>query len=400
MFYNHRMPTKSDSQLSVTWKQVHAFRLARHRLLERASPKEIASIAYDMTGAQAQLFSAAQLSLAIRMQGLTLEDINKALEKKTLVKASCMRRTLFLVPSKHLALFMRGVARRSEKEINWAMRQGVPARTMDAAIDAVLRVMDEPLTRPEIAERTSRLLGLKQREVHGGGWGSQRKLAGVQVGHLTYPVVYLLSTAAARGVFCYGPYRGGEPTFVRADAWIPRWKDIPKEEAERMLLHKYLQTYGPATPADFAMWTSTGLTEARQLWADEAKHLATVDVEGWKGTILRKDLDALSNAALTSPHVRLLPYFDTFVLGHKERVHLMESKHFPKIYRPQGWVSPVVLVDGRVAGVWNYKQEKNRLVISVENFASFPRPVLTRLHEEAQHVGSFLGNKNVDLHFR
>jgi hypothetical protein len=39
-------------------------------------------------------------------------------------------------------------------------------------------------------------------------------------------------------------------------------------------------------------------------------------------------------------------------------------------------------------------------VISVENFASFPRPVLTRLHEEAQHVGSFLGNKNVDLQFR
>jgi hypothetical protein len=394
------MPTKSDSQLSVTWKQVHAFRLARHRLLERAAPKEIASIAYDMTGAQAQLFSAAQLSLGIRMQGLQLEDIQKALEKKTLVKASCMRRTLFLVPSKHLALFTRGVARRSEKEINWALRQGVPARTLDAAIDAVLRVMDEPLTRTEIAERASRILGLKIREVQGGGWGSQRKLAGVQVGHLTYPVVYLLSTAAARGVFCYGPYRRGEPTFVRADAWIPRWKDIPKEEAERMLLHKYLQTYGPATPADFAMWTSTGLTEARQLWVDEAKYLATVDVEGWKGTILRKDLDALAKSALPSTHVRLLPYFDTFILGHKERAHLMDKQHFPKIYRPQGWVSPVVLVDGRVAGVWNYKQEKNRLVISLEKFASFSRPVLTRLREEAQHVGSFLGNKNVDLQFR
>jgi uncharacterized protein YcaQ len=394
------MSAKLNSQIAVTWKQVHAFRLARHRLLERGSPQEIASIAYDMTGAQAQLFSAAQLSLGIRMQDPQLGDIQKALEKKTLVKASCMRRTLFLVPSKHLALFMRGVARRSEKEINWALRQGVPARTLDAAIDAVLTVMDEPLTRSEIAERTSRVLGLKKREVHGGGWGSQRKVAAVQVGHLTYPVVYLLSTAAARGVFCYGPYRGAEPTFVRADAWIPRWKDLPKEEAERMLLHKYLQTYGPASAADFAMWTSTGLTEARQLWASEASHLATVDVEGWKGTILRKDLDALTTSTLPSAHVRLLPYFDTFILGHKERAHLMDKEYFPKIYRPQGWVSPVVLVNGRVAGVWNYKQEKNRLVISVDNFASFPRPVLTRLHEEAQHVGSFLGNKNVDLQFR
>jgi hypothetical protein len=394
------MPVKSNSQLSATWKQVHAFRLARHRLLERGSPKEIASIAYDMTGAQAQLFSAAQLSLGIRTQDLQLEDIQKALEKKTLVKASCMRRTLFLIPSKHLTLFMRGIARRSEKEINWALRQGVPARTLDAAIDAVLRVMDEPLTRSEIAERASRVLGLKKREVQGGGWGSQRKVAAVQVGHLTYPIVYLLSTAAARGVFCYGPYRGNEPTFVRADVWIPRWKDMPKEEAERMLLHKYLQTYGPASAADFAMWSSMSLTEARQIWANEASHLSTVDVEGWKGTILRKDLDVLTASTLPSPHVRLLPYFDTFILGHKERAHLMEGKHFPKIYRPQGWVSPVVLVDGRVAGVWKYAQEKNRLVINVENFALPSRPVLSRLQEEARHVGSFLGNTDVDLRFR
>lgn len=391
------MPTKPTPQLSVTWKQVHAFRLARHRLLERGSIKDIASIAYDMTGAQAQLPSAGLLSLGIRLKDAGLKDIEKALEKKTLVKASCMRRTLFFVPAKHLSLFIRGVARRSEKEINWAMRQGVPAKTIDKALDAVLSVMDEPLTRPEIAERTCRILGLKSLDVHGGGWGSKRKVAAVPVGHLNYPVVYLLSTAAARGVFCYGPYRGNEPTFVRADAWIPKWKDIPQEEAERMLLHKYLQTYGPATPADFAMWTSTGLTEARQLWVEEAKHLATIDVEGWKGTVLRKDLDALTGSTLKSPHVRLLPYFDTFILGHKERVHLMDKGHFSKIYRPQGWVSPVVLVDGRVAGVWNYKQEKNRLVINVDHFAPLPRPVLTRLHEEAQHIGSFLGNPEVDV---
>lgn len=350
-----------------------------------------------MAGAQAQLLSAAQLSLGIRMQGLQPADVEKAIEKKTLVKASCMRRTLFLVPAKQLALFTRGVARRSEKEVNWAIRQGIPAKTLDAAIEAVIRVLDEPLTRPEIAERTSQILGLKKREVHGGGWGNKKKVAAVQVGHLTYPVVYLLSTAAARGVFCYGPYRGAEPTFVRADAWIPGWKDLSTEEAEGMLVRKYLQAYGPATEADFAMWASLSQTEARQLWGRVAGQLATVDVEGWKGTLLKKDLDALAGAALPSPHVRLLPYFDTFILGHKERAHLVEKKHLPKIYSAQGWVSPVVLVDGEIAGVWKQTQEKNRLVITVEKFASLSRPVLAGLHEQAQHIGSFLGNTDTDV---
>ncbi|HEX5840185.1 MAG TPA: hypothetical protein VFY26_20270 [Anaerolineales bacterium] len=41
------------------------------------------------------------------------------------------------------------------------------------------------------------------------------------MGDLTYPVVDLLHLVAARGVICYGPPRGNEPTFVRADAWIP-----------------------------------------------------------------------------------------------------------------------------------------------------------------------------------
>ncbi len=394
------MPTKPTSQLSVTWKQVHAFRLARHRLAELASPKEIASVAYDMAGAQAQLLSAAQLSLGIRMQGLRIEDVEKAIEKKTLVKASCMRRTLFLVPAKQLSLFTRGVARRSEKEVNWAVRRGIPVKTIDAAIDAVIRVLDEPLTRPEIAERTSQILGLKKREVQGGGWGNKKKVAAVQVGHLTYPVVYLLSTAAARGVFCYGPYRGAEPTFVRADAWLPNWKDMSTEEAEGMLLRKYLQAYGPATEADFAMWASLSQTEARQFFASQASQLATVDVEGWKGTLLKKDLGALAGAALPSPHVRLLPYFDTFVLGHKERAHLVEKKHLPKIYSAQGWVSPVVLVDGRIAGLWKQAQEKDRLVITVEKFASLPRPVLDRIHEQAQRIGSFLGSADVDVRIK
>jgi len=352
-----------------------------------------------MTGAQAQLFSAAQISLGTRVSGLNLKDIETAIEKRKLVKAACMRRTLFLVPARDLAVFVRGSARRAQKEINWAIKRGVPERVIDKVIDATLNTLKEPLTRPEIAERVSRVLGLHKKDVHGGGWGSRKKIAAVPVGHLVYPVVYLLHVAAARGIVCYGPYQDNEPTFVRADAWIPRWKDRSNEEAESLLLRRYLRAFGPATEADFALWCGMSQTEAREIWAREGTGLVTVDVEGWKATLLRKDLDPLTNASLERPHVCLLPYFDVYLTGHKNREHLVDRKHQPKIYRPQGWITPTVLVDGRVTGIWNHKLGRDRLVITVEKFGAMARNVTAGIRVEAQRLGQFLGMQNVDVKF-
>ena len=391
------MSTRQHAPLSVTWDQAAAFRLARHHLLERAPARSLVTVAGDMTGAQAQLLSAAQISFWARVRDLEIAHVREALDKRRLVKASCMQRTLFLVPSRDLAVFVRGTARRAEKEIRWALGKGIPERLVEAAIDAVLGVLDEPLTRPEIAERTCRRLGVRVQAYHGGGWGSRRELAAVPVGSLTYPVVELLHLAGARGVVCYGPNRGNEPTFVRADAWIPKWKDVPGEEAERILLRKYLKAFGPATVTDFAMWSGITFTEARQIWASEQASFASVNVEGRAAEVLRKDLKELVQAEFESPLVRLLPYFDTFLLGHKERDHLMEPKHHPNVYRPQGWIAPVVLVDGRAAAVWQHSREGNRIVVQVKKFEKLSRLVAAGIREEAQDLGRFLGARNVDV---
>jgi hypothetical protein len=218
-------------QPTISWDQVAAFRLSRNHLLKREPQKDLVSVASDMAGVQAQLPSAAQLSLWSRVRDLKIVDVENALDQRTLVKASCMRRTLFLVPSRRLTTFVRGSAQRAEKEINWARRKGVPDRILDAAIAATLNVLNQPLTRYEIAERVSRALGVQMQNIQGGGWGSRRKVAAVSVGKLTYPVVDLLNLVAARGVVCYGPKHENQPTFVRADAWIPNWQDLTVELA-------------------------------------------------------------------------------------------------------------------------------------------------------------------------
>lgn len=374
-----------------------AFRLGRHHLLQPSRKKDLPAIVYDMGGAQAQLVSAAQLSFWARMRDLQLADVERAIDKKTLVKATCMRKTLFLLPARHLAMFVRGSTRRAEKEVQWARGKGVPERVLDAAIDAALGALDEPCTRPEIAERASRALGVRMSAVKGGGWGRQSKVAAVPVGHLVYPVVDFLHLAASRGVVCYGPRRGNEPTFVRADAWIPRWKDMPVEQAEGQLLRTYLRAFGPATPTDFSMWSGISLTGAREIWAREQAGFATVNVQGWEASVLRGDLDELEQAAFERPHVRLLPYFDSYMLGHREREHLMGVEHRGHVYRPQGWISPVVLVDGRAAAVWTHARDGDRLRVNVTKFIPLSRPVIAGLREQAQDLGRFLGAAKVDV---
>jgi hypothetical protein len=391
------MSTRQHAQLSVTRNQVAAFRLARHHLSQRASTKDLISVAGDMAGAQAQLLSAAQLSLWSRIRDLRIADVEETLSQRALVKAACMRQTLFLVPSNYLAVFVRGTARRAEKEIRWALGKGVPERVVEAAIDAALGALDQPLTRPEIAERVSQALGVQMQAVHGGGWGRRTKVAAVPVGDLTYPVVELLHLVAARGVVCYGPNHGNEPTFVRADAWIPHWQDVPRQQAEDILLRKYLRAFGPATAADFALWTGMTLREARQIWARQQADLAPVNVDGWTAEVLREDLDELAQAEFERPTIRLLPYFDSFLLGHKQREHIVAIEHRPQVYRAQGWIAPVVLVDGRAIAVWKHAREGDRLRVKVAKFGSISPRVAAAIREEARDLGRFLAIPDVDV---
>ena len=384
---------------SLTWNQAIAFRLARHHLLEPAPVDGLLSAARDMAGAQAQLLSAAQISLGLRVRDLRLVDVEQALNERSLVKAACMRRTLFLIPAADLAVFVRGTARRAQKEINWALGKGVPERTVEAAIDAALGALDQPRTRPEIAARVSQTLGVPPQDIHGGGWGSRGKVAAVPVSDITYPVVSLLHLAAARGVICYGPAHGREPTFVRADAWIPHWHDIPQEEAEDTLLRCYLRAFAPATARDFAAWSGLTLTESRAIWARAQNTLAPVTVEGLESAVLREDLDELIQTDLAQPPLRLLPYFDSFLLGHKERNHLVAEERRSDVYRAQGWVAPVVLINGRVAATWKHTQEKDNLHVEVQPFEPLTQTTIKRINHEAQDLGRFLGVSDVEVVF-
>lgn len=72
------MPEKETAiAAELSWPQVHAFRLQRHHLMQRAPKKDLARVVADIGGAQAQVMSAAELQIAVRVD-CTVEDVRKA----------------------------------------------------------------------------------------------------------------------------------------------------------------------------------------------------------------------------------------------------------------------------------------------------------------------------------
>jgi len=385
-----KVKVSSEKAPPISWEHVAAFRLNRHHLASRGPASALVQVAGDMAGAQAQVLSAAQMSLWTRTRGLRAKDVEKALwQDRTLAKVWCMRGTVYLVPSKDFAVFVRGVAGRADRDARWMTKRGRSIDVVERIVKAMEQVLDRPLTRREVSERLGDSLGTKKRIRLGHGWGHQAEVDALEVDGQTMSVGGILGYACIRGALLAGPPRGNEGTFVRPDAWLREWRDVSVTDAEDELLRRYLQAHGPATVADFAWWTYVTAASARATWERREKELAAVNVDGRIAWVLREDLSTLERAKIKRPLVRLLPFFDSFLSGQKDKGHLVETKHYGRVYRPQGWLSPVVLVDGRVAGTWKHERKGDRLSVRVEPFGPLPPEVRDQIAAAVQDLGRF-----------
>ena len=380
----------------VSWKQVAAFRLARHHLFVQASLAKLSSVPGDIAGAQAQVLLAGQMSIWPRVKGARLRDVESALWKDhSLVRAWGMRGTMFLLPSDELSVFVRGSVRRAAYNLNWAIRHAGSKDDVDKLLDRVAEILEEPRTRTDLAQMLSESHGYKTKAKAAGGWGDKRKVPHVKVGRLSLSMGFLLHIIRARDVICSGPNKGTEASYVLASKWIHNWKDVSKEKAEQELLVKYLRAHGPLTINDFAIWEGLYMKDAKDIWSKEADNFVEVDIEGTKASIIESDLPELKSAEIQGQIVRLVPYFDSFLLGHKSHLNIVDEKNRKKIYRNQGWVSPVLLVDGRAQGVWSHLQKKTDLEVKITSFSKLSSEVSQRVKEEASDLGRFLECENV-----
>ncbi|MFL5731939.1 MAG: DNA glycosylase AlkZ-like family protein, partial [Chloroflexia bacterium] len=202
----------------------------------------------------------------------------------------------------------------------------------------------------------------------------------------------LLKPAAYHGYICFGPSRGQSVTFMRPDQWIGAWHEVDPQEALRELARRYLSAYGPATHSEFARWFGVDPAQGRRVFAGMQDELTEVSIVGTKAQALERDLPGLSEPR-EPPPVRLLPNFDPYtVAAYSLRLPLTDQQK-ARVSRAGAWISPIVLVEGRLAGIWKQEKRRGTLALTVELFEGREplQEVKNGIAEEAERTARFLG---------
>jgi len=370
--------------VEVGWDEVRARRLARSSLSERASGDGLVQVAGTVCGVHAQVQAAAELQLAARVDGIEQADVRAALwEQRSLVKAWTIRGTLHLHPAEELSLWLaarRAVVASADRGLP-AWRD--PAGTVHPALDsdevdavraAVWAALDgRCLLREELAEEVVKRVGAAPRE------------------RLRSGFAFFLDE------LCQGPPQGSRITLVRPDQWIDGWRRIDEEaEALREVCRRFLHGYGPARPADFSEWfssTAFKVAEARALFEELAGELEEIGVDDRRYFVLAGDRSFPAAAG----QVRLLPEYDVYVMGSRERDQLVPppvreliARHGRGRYEGPAGVR-LVVVDGIAAGLWERRKRGKRIELRVRLARRLGKARRTELEREAKRVGAFLG---------
>jgi hypothetical protein len=346
---------------------VRARRLARSALTRRQA--QLVDVVREVGGVHAQVQASAELQLAARVDGITQRDVHDALWRdRTLVKAWTLRGTLHLHPADELPFWFaakRALAGEPRGLGTWPDPKGVVHPPVSAAERAQLEeatwaaFAGEPLLREQLVDEVVRRTGTKHE------------------GRLRSGFAFFV------GELCQGPPQGNKITLVRPDQWLGGWREVDEQDALREVLRRFLHAYGPSRPSEFREWFGADVPF-------DLVDVEEVDVEGHRACVLAGDTDFPE----PEKSVRLLPEYDVYVMGFREREHLVPERvraqvaaHGRGRYEGPAGVR-FLLVDGMAAGLWERKKLAKRLELRV---APAGRVNRTQLRREAERFGAFLG---------
>jgi hypothetical protein len=366
---------------ALKWSQVHTWRLSQHGLSPRLSLRDVVEAVTRTGGIQAQVMSAAELALFTRVEGLSPQNVRSALwQDRTLLKTWAMRGTLHLLSARELPFYV--AARDWHVTPAWSNYFAEFGLTTSAQqesfLSAIPHVLEQgPLTRQQLAEAVAKQTGIAQVRdfILSESWGSP------------------LKPSAYRGDLCFGPGHGQNVTFVNPKMWVGTWQSVEPEQALKHIAQLYLQAYGPATPEDFARWWGGTITQAKKLFKLMSNELVEVEVEGWRAFALCSTLEPMQRLEVPET-IHLLPLFDAYTIGMpRDHEPLLAQTYKSQVFRPQGWISAVVLVNGSIQGVWNSTSRRSQTIVKVRLFCSSTASIRKGIEAEVERLSDFFKTK-------
>lgn len=336
----------------------------RAQCLTGPRPADVATVVRRLVGLQAQDRRANRLAVRVRTTDLTAADVDKAVAERSVVRTWAMRGTLHMLAAEDVGWIVRLLGPRFAARFAGRRRQlGLDEATLANAMAALPDVLTgATLTRANLVE--------------------QLAARGVEIDPTGQAPAHLVAYAAMTGVICRATEVGDEPTYALLDDWIATAEPpIGTDTATARLAQRYLTGYGPAGPEDFAAWTGLPVNQARTAF---------------------ESIDNVATTVEPEHSVRLLGHFDAYLLGYRDRSHVVPPEHhgakwdssafaIRQIQAGGGFVMPAIAVDGRIVGTWQQQHRAKRLDVVVRPFTTIPRRAVPGLRAEVADLGRFLG---------
>jgi len=370
----------SRSILKLTPHQVTAFTLRRQYLTQPA--QQPLEVVFRLVAIQAQYSASVPLAIWARNPLMAAGWVKAALsEKRTVVKTWCLRGTVHILASADLAMMVQAVGEQQLIDFDYFLktRRGIDGQQSQNLNEAVFHALAQhPLLRSELHEKVPELAGIA-----GASWGLDVK------------------RLAFSGALVLADTDNMETCFARRDVWLPdlSWEPPSQAFAQRDLLIRYLEAYGPSTRQDFAHWCGLKMKTVQCVFEACAQDLIPAEVTGWRGEyyirredelLLKADDDGLST-------ICLLPKFDPILMGYKDKTRFIDEEYLSLVYRPAGQIEAVILLHGRAMATWRTSFQKTKLRLTVMPFRHLVQREHLLVKDTVEQLATFLGAKGLEI---
>jgi hypothetical protein len=360
----------------ISLHAVRGFRMRRQHLIERAPAGHLLEGVEAVHGIQAQIAAHAQFAVAQRIERCTPAEIDRALwQERSLIKTWVMRGTVHWLPATEEPTFVVAMRLVRQPSIDrWWQNEGIAPGQVERLYSAVLEALaDGPKTRQEVSALATPVAG---------DWAEPYLLSSWGMG---------LKRMCQAGLIVFGPNRATNVTFARRDVWTSHTEPSDAPSALRELIRRYVRSFGPVTVQDTAYWLGAAIREIQTAWDALLPELLPVQVNRQERWLLAADIDDLQAMEDAKLPVRLVPAFDPLLLAHREKTDLLPESLRKRIYAAAAWVYPAVLVNGAIAGKWQYERKAKSMIVTIEPFQKITRHAQRAIEREATYLASITG---------
>jgi hypothetical protein len=366
--------------LQVSLEQVNAFVLRKQHLTPDSTYCNIPTIVKDICGLHATGPTVPYLSLFARYPNFEKTHLEEELyKKKRLAKIRCVRKTIYIQAKEMLPIVHGATATFVEK----ASRRFMESRG---------------ITPDEYEQLSKHILGLL----------SEKEMTASEIKKALYSsseISSVLYFMCDQGLLIRGrPERGWRDKNQRYVLFTDYFPDLDltrfeEKEAVRLLIERYLASFGPVTESDILWWTGLGKTVIRQALEELDAKVTNVSIAelGDRYILLHPEIEPLLKSyAQSNPTICLLPYLDPYLMGYRERGRYLNPQHTTRVFDRSGNATSTILVNGSVVGVWDF-DEKAAPSVKLHFFSQPSPDILAGVRHEATRLAKFISEEEAAL---